>query len=596
MLKLHSSSLLKSHGICFAGLLKNNDVSGARYASLNSAINQGIYGARSADNRRTRPSYDRTKFKKSQRNDDRDDRPRFSAHKDRRDKDGPAFFARGGRSSNWSRDSEFPRKESSNRPPMRRDEQPSRDDSTGYSDRRDHRAEQSKRLARHRERQAYLDHLYMEKRKGKWVSQDNPFGRSRKERHSTREPWESKSSQEKYEEIERQYESQQVARHVAVVAPSTIPYTTAASEFIYGTSAVMAALRCGRRKLYKLYIYEGGDKVSARLGRKSSKQPMLDSISKFGLTSGVHVKHVSGNWDSLLARMSEGRPHNGCILEASPLPKVPVDALLPVSSPQDTHFTASVCKQSAEEAEVNGIDGRIARANQNSDDLETPTTKSTRYPFTLLLDGIVDPGNVGAIIRSAYYFGVDSIILSTRNSAPISPITIKASAGAAEKMPLMVTTNPAVFVENSRANGWKFFAAEAPAAAAETQENLGMPAENQHVLHQSDLKAKLTEAPCVLMLGSEEQGLSKRMMKQADGSVVIPGAFTGAGKEDVAGVDSLNVSVASALLCQAFLGDPACPSSANDLANNMMSTIDMIREEAKENPSKRFMFEDEDEE
>lgn len=84
-------------------------------------------------------------------------------------------------------------------------------------------------------------------------------------------------------------------------APLSIPYTTPASDFIYGTSAVTAALRSARRKLYKLYIYDGENRSS----------PERDaSVLKLGLVAGVHVSKVGEEWMSLLDKMSHGRPHN----------------------------------------------------------------------------------------------------------------------------------------------------------------------------------------------------------------------------------------------------------------------------------------------
>ncbi|KLJ13813.1 hypothetical protein EMPG_11267 [Blastomyces silverae] len=424
-----------------------------------------------------------------------------------------------------------------------------------------------------------------EDRRGNGMSSNGSSFSRRKNRHERNaEKLAARSEQTEFN-LERSPHTQP---QISITAPSTIPYTTAASEFIYGTSAVLAALRCGRRKLYKLYIHDAPDKVSLRLGRKQPRDPMLDTIIKFGLAAGAHVKQVAGNWPKLLDKMSGGRPHNGCILEASQLPKLPVDSLLPVASLTDTHFNASVCQQSAEEAEVNGTSGRIPRwAYKDEDSSSTENdVKPSRYPFALLLDGIRDEGNVGAIIRSAYYFGVDAIIVSTRSSAPISAVAIKASAGAAENIPILTTTNPTLFLKNTRMNGWKIFAAEAPAAASASQQTFGTSTEQ--VLSRRDVSAKLSEAPCILMLGSEDQGLQRSVRQQADGAVVIPGALTLSSEEDRAGVDSLNVSVASALLCEAFLGDPSSTGPGSSQAEGMMSTVDMIREEAKEDPNKMF--------
>ncbi|KAJ6064961.1 hypothetical protein N7444_000614 [Penicillium canescens] len=94
-----------------------------------------------------------------------------------------------------------------------------------------------------------------------------------------------------------------------VKVPDTIPYTTPASEFIYGTSAVEAALRCSRRQLYKLYIYQAAEEELSA-GKVT--------IRKLALSKNIGVKMAFAGWDRLMDKMSAGRPHNGCILEASP--------------------------------------------------------------------------------------------------------------------------------------------------------------------------------------------------------------------------------------------------------------------------------------
>jgi 21S rRNA (GM2251-2'-O)-methyltransferase len=316
----------------------------------------------------------------------------------------------------------------------------------------------------------------------------------------------------------------------------------------------MAALRCSRRKLYNLYIY-------ASAGDFSDSGTQLDdgfvrTARKLGYAAGAKVKDVTGKWIHLLDKMSGGRPHNGLVLEASPLPKLPVDYYEPVPSPSVTHFEVKVAAQSEEEEAVNGTDNLIPRLNQNHTTSDTVLDTRHRYPFTLFLDGILDPGNLGAIIRSAYYLGVDAIAFSARNSAPFSPVTLKASAGAAENMPLLSVANPASFIDTSRNNGWQFFAAEAPASAVASLNALdqnNLPQRVPTVLSLSGLSSKLTESPCVLMLGGEGFGLSKKLRKRVSAFVAIPGTFTNSSADDLAGVDSLNVSVASALLCEAFL-------------------------------------------
>ena len=79
-----------------------------------------------------------------------------------------------------------------------------------------------------------------------------------------------------------------------------IEYTTPASEFIYGTSAVLAALKTGHRRGYKLYIVEDEDQGSRG----------LQSLRKFALLRGIEVIAVKTHQQPTLDRLSQGRPHN----------------------------------------------------------------------------------------------------------------------------------------------------------------------------------------------------------------------------------------------------------------------------------------------
>ncbi|KAJ9292880.1 hypothetical protein DTO271G3_8327 [Paecilomyces variotii] len=351
---------------------------------------------------------------------------------------------------------------------------------------------------------------------------------------------EKEKEKEKYDEPrESRYTDsrpERVKAHVKI--PSAIPYTTPASEFIYGTTSVEACLRCSRRQLYKLYIYQSVDEELS---------PTKITLRKLALSRGVPVKMAFGDWDRLLDKMSAGRPHNGVILEASPIPRLPVTSFNAVSALESDHFTASLAPQSREEAAVNGTDNRIAKISPLRQ-----TEPSNYYPLTLLLDGILDPGNLGAILRSAYYLGVSAVCFTGRNSAPLSPVTIKASAGAAENMTLLKVNNAVDFIKQSRRNGWRFYAADAPGPGTALSSN---------VLADGSGRAGtlLQQAPSVLMLGSEGTGLSPHVKAHADSFVGIPGARLGLEGDltaDPARVDSLNVSVAAALLIEMFMRTP----------------------------------------
>lgn len=84
-------------------------------------------------------------------------------------------------------------------------------------------------------------------------------------------------------------------------APLAIPYTTPASEFLYGHSVVTAALKFSRRKFYKLYLYNG-DTAEVR-GQDRE-------VRKLALAANVEVTRVGTDWLRLMDKMSAGRPHN----------------------------------------------------------------------------------------------------------------------------------------------------------------------------------------------------------------------------------------------------------------------------------------------
>ena len=168
------------------------------------------------------------------------------------------------------------------------------------------------------------------------------------------------------------------------VVPMNVTYTTPASEFLYGTSSVKAALASRRRQFYKLYICGGEDRVNPQQD---------DALERFAERYGVPTLRVTQEWSPLMDKMSSGRPHNvrhvsfaldmlltrsqGYVLEASPLPKMPITCLESVSRPGEP-FSVAASHQSREEVLVNGMDNRVK--------YDAPYS---RYPFILMLDGIV---------------------------------------------------------------------------------------------------------------------------------------------------------------------------------------------------------------
>ncbi|KAF4125737.1 21S rRNA (GM2251-2'-O)-methyltransferase [Geosmithia morbida] len=312
--------------------------------------------------------------------------------------------------------------------------------------------------------------------------------------------------------------------------PLTIKYTTAASQFLYGRSVVKAALEQARRKLYRLYIYAGESRIETR---------DIASLTTLARKHGVPVTMVPNEDQRLMDKMSTGRPHNGFVLEASPLPQLPVTSLGAVEEApgRPLGFHVELGHQSREEADVNGTEAFIPRR---------PSTSRSGRPLVLLLNEIVDPGNLGAMLRTASYFGVDAVGVTDRNSSTLTPVVLKSAAGAVEEVSIFTVDSAVRFLEESRRAGWRSFAAVAPPSRKLTSMHAGKFVSTGDI----EKENPLAESPCILVLGNEGFGLPKQVKMAADHELSVP-RFV----HDSC-VDSLNVSVAAGLLCNAFVKEP----------------------------------------
>src|SRR5664279_1579719 len=137
----------------------------------------------------------------------------------------------------------------------------------------------------------------------------------------------------------------------------------------------------------------------------------------------------------------------------------------------------------------------------------------------LALDGVEDPQNLGALLRVADGAGVDGVILTERRSAPLSPVAIKASAGATEHLRIARVVNLVRSREElKRRNLWI----------------IGLDERGTCDYDQFDLTGD-----CVLVLGREGAGLHDLVRRTCDHLLRIPMA---------GGVSSLNVSTAGAVV------------------------------------------------
>ncbi|RDX61598.1 mrm1, partial [Mucuna pruriens] len=287
---------------------------------------------------------------------------------------------------------------------------------------------------------------------------------------------------------------------------STVPKIV--GEGIYGVGPVLAALSAGRREFYALYTQEGLDLSSNNRKKKDKKgfERVLKMAEKLGLSVKEASKHD-------LNMVVDNRPHQGLILDASPLEMVKVKELDPVSIDEG------------------------------------------KGSLWVALDEVTDPQNLGAIIRSAYFFGASGVVLCAKNSAPLSGVVSKASAGSLELMELRYCKNMMQFLVSSAENGWRVLGGSVSSKAISLDE-------------------VVPGLPTILVLGSEGTGLRPLVERSCTELVRIPGNIPfdsstseldgesnglnsqSSGKEFLSflAVESLNVSVAAGVLLHHLIG------------------------------------------
>ena len=162
------------------------------------------------------------------------------------------------------------------------------------------------------------------------------------------------------------------------------------------------------------------------------------------------------------------------------------------------------------------------------DDMLTLAESRGEEPLLVLLDGITDPRNFGAIIRSAEVLGAHGVVVEERRSAPLSPIVAKTAAGATAHLPVAQVKNLPRFMEELKRQGiWIYGAAQDAQNAPRTQ---GARAD----LSQLDYRR-----PLALVIGSEGDGMRRLVREKCDELVGIP---------QKGQVSSLNASVAASIL------------------------------------------------
>lgn len=146
-----------------------------------------------------------------------------------------------------------------------------------------------------------------------------------------------------------------------------------------------------------------------------------------------------------------------------------------------------------------------------------PLLAESRKPcFILILDGVTDPHNLGACLRTADAAGVDFVVIPKDKNVSVTPVVSKVACGAAELIPVVRVTNLARAIETLKQEGvWVY----------------GAAGESSQTLYQLDCTGSLA-----MVMGGEGDGLRRLTRERCDGLFSLP--MQG-------GVESLNVSVAA---------------------------------------------------
>jgi 23S rRNA (guanosine2251-2'-O)-methyltransferase len=229
---------------------------------------------------------------------------------------------------------------------------------------------------------------------------------------------------------------------------------------VEGRRAVRELLVAQRRKVHELLLSSAVDDA-----------PELTELESLARDAGVRIRTVPP--DQIERRARTGAPQ-GVIAFAAPVPAAELDDLL--ADPQ---------------------------------------------AFLVALDGVTDPQNLGAVMRSAETAGATGIVLATHRAVGLTPTVAKAAAGALEHLPVaFVSGVPGALDRARRAGVWC----------------AGLDADGD----QSLFDLSVADAPLVLVLGAEGRGLSRLARARCDVIVSIP--MHGH-------IESLNVSAAAAVAC-----------------------------------------------
>ncbi|SCU89431.1 LAFA_0E17986g1_1 [Lachancea sp. 'fantastica'] len=279
-------------------------------------------------------------------------------------------------------------------------------------------------------------------------------------------------------------------------------------EYLYGTNSVVSALRANKRDYFSRILYHG-------------VLPL--EVQQLAKNADIALEITDKHRLNLLTNYAV---HNNLVLETKALQLPEIKALGPSSLETQSFAYQELFFDQPQERHQEFI-----------------AKEGKKFPLGVYLDEVVDPHNMGAIIRTAYFLGADFMVLSRRNCAPLSPAVSKTSSGATELLPIFTVDKPLDFVTKSQTEGGWTFVASGTTKNNKFTDNKKLTA--------NDLRGMLQEFPVVLVVGNEGVGVRTTLEMRSDFLVEIP-----QGREllGTSSVDSLNVSVATAILLNNILG------------------------------------------
>jgi 23S rRNA (guanosine2251-2'-O)-methyltransferase len=230
------------------------------------------------------------------------------------------------------------------------------------------------------------------------------------------------------------------------------------TEILYGIHPVAEALAAGRRRIHEIYLSQG----------KGSQR--IDDIIKKSQALKTPIKHLPLQQ---IHSLTGKEAHQGIAARVNPYPVL------------------------------------------SFSDLAEEVNSYTKSPFYLLIDHVVDPHNLGALLRTALCAGVDGVIIPKDRSAGPSPVVSKTSAGALEHIRLAQVANMVYAISDLKKTGvWI----------------IGLDKNGTGSLYEMDMTGSIA-----IVIGGEENGIRPLVKKNCDFLTFIP---------QFGPVSSLNASVA----------------------------------------------------